>query len=516
MTAIDCDVAVIGSGFGGTLLALIAQRLGFGVALLERGSHPRFAIGESSTPLADFKLAAIAAHFGLDWLRPFAKYGTWKATYPQLTCGLKRGFSFFRHEAGKPFAPQADHANALLVAASPDDARADTHWLRADFDAHLVERAIAAGVCYFDRLEIHSLQHEARGWRIEGTRPEGAVEVRAGFVVDATGDGQLLGRALALQPVPGTALRARSRALYSHFKGVRRWQDLLEECDPQATAEHPFPCDAAAQHQIIDNGWMWVLRLDNGVTSAGFSLDPEAHPLRPGEAPEAEWQRLLNTYPSLGRQFAAAEPVRPFVRTGRLQRRLTRAAGPDWALLPHAAGFLDAWLSPGIAQTLFAVNRLGRILAEDWRGPARARRLDEYGRAVLRELAWVDEITGTCFACFDRFAVLAAASMVYFVAAIYCEERERDGRAQPGEAFLLADDAAYREAAAVICRQAPGVSAAEADGFAESVRRALEPYNLGGLCDPQRRNMYPFLDKKGDGSSFVARRTGVRLGEADK
>jgi tetracycline 7-halogenase / FADH2 O2-dependent halogenase len=83
--------------------------------------------------------------------------------------------------------------------------------------------------------------------------------------------------------------------------------------------------------------------------------------------------------------------------------------------------------------------------------------------------------------------------MVYFVAAIYCEERERAGRAQPGEAFLLADDAAYREAAAVLCRQAPGVSAAEAQGFAESVRLALEPYNLGGLCDPQRRNMYPFL-----------------------
>ena len=58
MTQLDCDLAIIGSGFGGTLLSLIAQRLGFTVALLERGTHPRFAIGESSTPLADFKLAA--------------------------------------------------------------------------------------------------------------------------------------------------------------------------------------------------------------------------------------------------------------------------------------------------------------------------------------------------------------------------------------------------------------------------------------------------------------------------
>jgi FADH2 O2-dependent halogenase len=58
---------------------------------------------------------------------------------------------------------------------------------------------------------------------------------------------------------------------------------------------------------------------------------------------------------------------------------------------------------------------------------------------------------------------------------------------------LLAEDALYREAAAAVCRQAPGVYAADAGGFADSVRRALEPYNLGGLCDPRRCNMYPFI-----------------------
>jgi FADH2 O2-dependent halogenase len=274
---------------------------------------------------------------------------------------------------------------------------------------------------------------------------------------------------------------------------VALWQDLLEEHGAAVTAGHPYPCDAAALHQIIDGGWMWMLRFDNGITSAGFSLDPEAHPIRPIESPEQEWQRLLHAYPSLARQFVAAAPVRPFVRTGRLQRRWSRAAGADWALLPHAAGFLDAWLSPGIAQTLFAVNRLGRVMAEDWRGPGRERRLAAYGAAVLRELAWVDEITGTCFACFDRFEVLATVTMLYFAAAIFCEDRERRGLAGPDEAFLLADDADYRELAATAFREAPGVAAADAGRFAGEVRRPLVPYNLGGLCDPARRNLYPFL-----------------------
>jgi FADH2 O2-dependent halogenase len=494
MTPIDCDLAILGSGFGGSLLAIIARRLGRSVALLERGSHPRFAIGESSTPLADFKLAAIADHFGLDWLRPLAKYGPWKAIYPHLGCGLKRGFGFFHHEPGRPFTPRESNDNSLLVAASPDDARSDTHWFRADFDAHLVGRAVEAGAVYLDRLEVRALRHE-RGWELEGDRPDGPVAVRAPLLIDATGDGQMLGRALGLEPVAPSALHARSRALYSHFTGVARWHDVLEEMGRSATAGHPFPCDAAALHQVIDRGWMWVLRFDNGITSAGFSLDPEAHPVRPDEPPEAEWHRRLRTYPSLARQFAAAEPVRPWVRTGRLQRRLSRAAGPDWALLPHAAGFLDPWLSPGIAQTLYAVDRLGRILAEGGPGEARGRRLEAYGRSVLDELAWVDEITGTCFACFDyRFGVMATVSMLYFIAAIYCEDRERRGRAGPDAAFLLADDPTYREIAAAVCRAAPTIPESRAHDFTAEVGRALAPYNLAGLCDPSRRNLYDYVE----------------------
>jgi FADH2 O2-dependent halogenase len=235
---------------------------------------------------------------------------------------------------------------------------------------------------------------------------------------------------------------------------------------------------------------MWILRFDDGTTSAGFSLDPDTHPIRPGESPEAEWRRLLDTYPSLARQFAKAEPVRPFVRTGRLQRRLSRAAGADWALLPHAAGFLDAWLSPGIAQTLFAVERLGRMLAEDWNAPGRAERLDAYSNRVVDELAWVDEITGTCFACFDRFEVMINVSMLYFVAAHFCEERERAGQAPPEAAFLLADNTSYRQLASTICRRA--LTERDAVAFAAHVRQALAPFNLCCLCDPARCNMYPY------------------------
>ncbi|MBI1808638.1 MAG: NAD(P)-binding protein, partial [Gemmatimonadetes bacterium] len=112
----DVDIAIVGSGFSGSLLAMIARRLGRSVLLLERGHHPRFAIGESSTPLAALLLEEIAGRYDLPRLLPLAKYGSWRRAYPDVACGLKRGFSFFRHEAGAPFAADRAHRDQLLVA----------------------------------------------------------------------------------------------------------------------------------------------------------------------------------------------------------------------------------------------------------------------------------------------------------------------------------------------------------------------------------------------------------------
>src|SRR6266576_970121 len=95
------DIAVIGSGFAGSLIAMIARRLGRSVVLIERGRHPRFAIGESSTPLANLLLEEVAREYRLDALLPLTKWGTWQTTHPELACGLKRGFTFYHHQLCK-------------------------------------------------------------------------------------------------------------------------------------------------------------------------------------------------------------------------------------------------------------------------------------------------------------------------------------------------------------------------------------------------------------------------------
>ena len=97
----DFDLAIVGSGFGGSLLAMIARRLGLRVLLLEKGRHPRFAIGESSTPLANLLLEELATRYDLPRLKPLCKWGTWQKEYPEIGCGLKRGFTFLHHKKDK-------------------------------------------------------------------------------------------------------------------------------------------------------------------------------------------------------------------------------------------------------------------------------------------------------------------------------------------------------------------------------------------------------------------------------
>ncbi|MBT7502886.1 MAG: FAD-dependent oxidoreductase, partial [Gemmatimonadales bacterium] len=59
-----CDVAVIGGGFGGTLVAMCLADQGRDVVVIERETHPRFATGESSTPLANWVLRDLANRYG--------------------------------------------------------------------------------------------------------------------------------------------------------------------------------------------------------------------------------------------------------------------------------------------------------------------------------------------------------------------------------------------------------------------------------------------------------------------
>ena len=105
------DVLIIGSSFSGSLLAWILAQAGQRVLLVDRVQHPRFAIGESSTPLADYLVELISNRFGLPELHSLSRWGSWQRDLPELCAGQKRGFSYYQHVPGQSYRDDIQHRN---------------------------------------------------------------------------------------------------------------------------------------------------------------------------------------------------------------------------------------------------------------------------------------------------------------------------------------------------------------------------------------------------------------------
>ena len=375
----------------------------------------------------------------------------------------------------------------MLVAASPSDEESDTHWFRAAFDHFVAEEAKAAGVPFFDRTEVTAIERAER-WTVLARREEEPVEIRADFLIDAAGPAGLLSRALGIDCRP-CGVRTDAWSVFSHFEGVGLWADVLQEAGG-SLVDHPYHCDDAALHHVMADGWVWVLRFNNGVTSAGAMIESSKRRPDPALSPEQEWNAILARYPSLARQFAGIRPVQPFVRTGRIQRRARQAAGDGWAMLAHAAYFLDPLFSGGNAHSLLAVERLGRIIRDQWGRPGMQRALADYNRMLLREVNLLDRLIHGCYQSFDRFDVFTAYVMDYFAAAIHCEKRRRAGAVGCEGGFLFAESPQFR---ATVRRHHATLRIARTEELQQRVARDLAPINVAGLCDPAKRNMYPFV-----------------------
>ena len=493
-----CAVAIVGSGFAGSLLARVLTVQGHDVVLLERGTHPRFAIGESTTPLANLSLERLARRYGLPDCHHLAAHGRWLEHYPSLRRGLKRGFTFYRHHPGQPFANRGLESERLLVAASPSDAVADMHWLRADVDHHFVREAIAAGVDFRDRVELTGAVIDASGVRLTGRHDGTSLDLRVQCVIDASGPGGFLARQLSI-PSGLSRTKTRSALVFSHFSGAAPLTDVVPGL-PQG----PYPDDWAAVHHLIDGGWMYALRFDHGVTSAGFALSPRGlAELSASTTPDPGvlWRRLLERYPTIGAAFGAAAPLMPLAFRSCIQHRLTRAAGERWALLPHAYAFVDPLFSTGIAWSLRAIERLA--LCFERGGAPNPSELGRYARLLSAEADQIDRLVAGAYEAMAHFDLFAAHAMIYFTIVSFAEIQQRlvrrDSETAAWSGFLGIGDPQLEPLPRESHRRLRRITRGRGDPGTESRRRAFErwtaaaiaPRNIGGFADPAAHGLYP-------------------------
>ncbi len=474
------DLIVIGSGMGGSITAWIGARLGLRVLMLERSRHPRFTIGESSTPISNLLLGTLAERYGLRGLDSLCNWGTWQSKHPELRAGLKRGFTFLQHRPGLAFAGRADRADQLAVAASPRDDIADVHWLRADVDAWLVDQAIAAGVTYRDLAEVGEVSFADGIARVA----VGGSTVEGRYVVDAAGPRGVLAGQQDIQDVGFEVLPHRC-TLFGHFSGVNRVADL----HPEAFDGAPYPIDDAALHHLLPGAWVWVLHFGHGVTSAGVTATEEVATELGLASGEGGWRRLLQRFPTLQAQFAGARIVEPLRYWPTLSYRLERGSGPGFWLLPFTSTFVDPILSTGFATTLTGIERFARAL-EGGVGPdldERVRGICALGFAEADALAL---LASALYASFEDMEVFEALTMLYFAGITFSETLARLGR--PTSMFMHLDHPEFGPAVARCCHAAlTRPTGAARAALLRDLRSTIEPLDVAGLCRADRSRWFP-------------------------
>lgn len=351
------DVIILGTGFAGSVLGTILAKHGKKVLMIERQTHPRFAIGESTVPQTSLMMRIMSIRYGIPELDHVTSFLRIQKNVTS-SCGVKRNFGFVYHRQGEMQHP----AEANQVGAS-QGADSESHLLRQDIDAHCFYTAIRYGAETRQNTDIVEIEIDGSGVRVQDSR--GNV-FRGRYLLDGTGHGSILARKYDLRENP-SRLKTHSRSLFTHMIGVKPYDDCVE---PPGAHNMPSRWHQGTLHHIFDGGWLWVIPFDNheGATnqlcSVGLQLDSRRFPKAADKTPEEEFFSFLEGHPSMAKQFEKARAVRDWVSTGRMQFSSRACFGDRFGLLSHAAGFIDPLFSRGLANTNDTNSLMAKTLLE--------------------------------------------------------------------------------------------------------------------------------------------------------
>ncbi len=489
------DAVIIGSGFSGSILGQILARSGWRIAIVDRAKHPRFAIGESSTPTADFLLAYLADHWRMPELRPLAAWGTWKETHPQIGCGKKRGFTYFAHSPDQFFYDCPQHSRSLMVAASQSDYWSDTHWLRSDVDAYLASQCVASGCELIENANIEDVRRDGDVWQIRvahETIVGETHELKARWLIDAGGGGDFSERWLRNRR-DDAWMKTKTGSIFGHFQDVAGFGSqggLVSTYDSVAG----FHVDDSAQHHVTEDGWIWMLRFDSGVTSVGIVHPTKrSKPIETLDDAAIVWKQWVSKYPSISQMLSTATPVENKSNrlrwSNRLSRCRQRAVGDGWVLLPTAYGFVDPLHSTGIAHALSGVLRLAELLVKDGSvDKAASSRWVAYDRQLRTEIEWIDLLVGGCYRSLPSYATFCAFASWYFISAIQFERVMASDPREWIDGFLTCDNGALRKK---VMESFDQLSRQDEAANVKSIREGIHFWNDVGLLDPERGQRIP-------------------------
>ncbi|MCH2276627.1 NAD(P)/FAD-dependent oxidoreductase [Thalassospira sp.] len=327
----DCDIAIIGAGPAGSVIAKFLHDAGMAVTVLEAETFPRFVIGESLLP----NCMNVLERAGL--LDAVTDAGFQFKNGAVFECGAQYMSIDFRQN----FEPSACWGTTFQVKRARFDQILAGETARAGVDIRFGHRVTSANLADGDcRL----------GFTDENGNPG---ELRAGFVVDASGYGRVLPRMLGLAR-PGKSIER--RALFTHMR------DHIT--DPGYDREKILITVHPTRHEI----WYWLIPFSDGTASVG-AIYPDNDPAFVGMADQDIFNKLINDT-RLGSLLANAEPIRDLNSIAGYSAQSEKLFGDGYVLLGNSAGFLDPVFSSGVTIAMHSAELAAKALIARHNGNA--------------------------------------------------------------------------------------------------------------------------------------------------
>lgn len=393
------DVAILGTGFSGSILGAVLAKHGYKVLLIDEKEHPRFAIGEATIPQTTMMMRAIADRYGIPEIRDCS---TFEGMHKHVTshCGIKSNFGFVYQREGKDHNPQEVTQNIiphLLVGY-------DAHWFRQDFDAYLMTVAVKYGASVHQNTRIIDLEiNESKVF----LKSDNGDEFYARYLVDSTGFKSILAKQFDLGESP-CRFKTHSRSLFNHFIGVKPYDECVNS---SGVWDVPQSWHDGTMHHLFSGGWMWIIPFNNhpnsnsNLCSIGLSLDTRIFP-KTDINPQEEFDSFLAKFPGIAPQFENAKPVREWVSTDRLQYSSKRCVGDRFCLTAQAAGTIDALFSRGMANTVDGIYALADLLIQALKDDDfSAERFEYIDQLQQRLLDYNDRLVHCSYIAFSDFAL---------------------------------------------------------------------------------------------------------------
>ena len=347
----EVDVAILGGGLAGLSLALQLRRRfsDLKIMVIERRRHPvpeaAHKVGESTVEIAAFyfdEVLGLAGHLNERQLPKF-------------------GFRFF-------FSEKCRHIEEALEIGVSTALPTPTYQIdRGIFENCLGSEAHARGIDFTDGTVVRgiALGTDDVPHRVTCENGDGNLEVRARWLIDASGRASLLKRELALaegndHDVNSAWFRIEARIDVNEWSENQRWKQLCTPPDRWRSTNH-----------LVGEGyWVWLIPLGSGSHSVGIVADGRIHDSARINSFRRALEWLREFQPLLAADVESKQSkLQDFLFIKHFSHNCRKVfSGDRWALTGESGVFPDPFYSPGSDFIAIANTYITELIAHDRAG----------------------------------------------------------------------------------------------------------------------------------------------------